>query len=93
MKVFLATGEGVPYVLLSCTTKRTNRPNQMKLLGNKFADKVQSATLADAIAWRNSDEKTIFAVEFLEAHSVNQIADFWQDELEDRFEQLLGDAA
>jgi hypothetical protein len=73
--------------------RQHNRPKQMKLLGNKFADKVQSATLADAIAWRNSDEKTIFAVEFLEARSVNQIADFWQDELEDRFEQLLGDAA
>ena len=29
MKVFLATGEGVPYVLLSCATQRTNRPNQM----------------------------------------------------------------
>jgi hypothetical protein len=24
---------------------------------------------------------------------VNQIADFWQDELEDRFEKLLSDAA
>ena len=29
MKVFLATVEGIPYVLLSCTTQRTNRPNQM----------------------------------------------------------------
>jgi hypothetical protein len=30
MKVFLAIWEGIPYVLLSCTTQRTNRPNQMK---------------------------------------------------------------
>ena len=29
MKVFLAIWEGIPYVLLSCTTQRTNRPNQM----------------------------------------------------------------
>ena len=29
MKVFLAIWEDVPYVLLSCTTQRTNRPNQM----------------------------------------------------------------
>ena len=62
-----------------------------KLLGNKFADKVQSATLADAQAWASSTEKTMFCLEYLEAFSVNEIASFWQDELEETFEQLLGD--
>ena len=57
--------------------------------GNKFADKVQSATLEDAIKWEATEEKTMFCVEFLEAASVNQIDSFWQEELEDKFESLL----
>jgi len=60
-----------------------------KLLGNKFADKVQSATLTDAQAWAKSNEKTMFCLEYLEAFSVNEIDYFWQDELEDRFEEIL----
>lgn len=63
--------------------------NTKQLAGNKFADKIQAATINDAKAWQASDEKTMFAVEFLEAVSVNQIGSFWQDELEDRFEELL----
>jgi len=60
-----------------------------KLLGNKFADKVQSATLKDAQAWAKSNEKTMFCLEYLEAFSVKEIDYFWQDELEDRFEEIL----
>jgi hypothetical protein len=60
--------------------------------GNKFANKVQSATLAHAIAWYESPEKTIFCIEYLDAYSVNQIASFWQDELESRFEELIVEA-
>lgn len=59
------------------------------LQGNKFADKVQNAKLADAIKWYESSEKTIFCVEFLDAFSVNQIDSFWQDELESQFEKLI----
>jgi len=62
-----------------------------KLLGNIFADKVESATLADAQAWASSNEKTMFCLEYLGASSVNEIDYFWQDELEDKFEQLLTD--
>jgi len=57
--------------------------------GNKFANKIQAATLSDAIAWYESSEKTIFCVEFLDAFSVNQIDGFWQDELESHFENLI----
>lgn len=63
-----------------------------ELLGNKFADKVRSATLADAQAWASSNEKTMFCLEYLEAFSLNEIDFFWQGELEEKFEHLLGDA-
>ena len=62
------------------------------LQGNKFANKMKNATLADATAWYESSEKTIFCVEFLDAFSVKQIEGFWQDELEDHFESLLSGA-
>jgi hypothetical protein len=60
--------------------------------GNFLADKVDAATLADAKAWQESNEKIMFAVEYFEVFSVDQIADFWIGELEDRFEEILAKA-
>lgn len=65
--------------------KQTRRPN----FANNFASKIKAASLTDAEAWYATNEKTMFAVDFLGARSVEQIADFWQEELEDRFEELL----
>ena len=67
----------------------TNQPTNTMLKGNKFADKIKNSTLADATAWYESTEKTIFCMEFLDAFSVNEIEGFWQDELEDHFESFI----
>ena len=71
------------------TADTTNQPTTIMLQGNKFADKMKNSTLADAIAWYESPEKTIFCVDFLDAFSAKQIDGFWQEELESHFEDLI----
>lgn len=52
-------------------------------------DRINAATLRDALAWKATDEKYTFCIDFLQISARIRSADRWVDQLELVFEGMI----